>query len=189
MSDFHSRPHVIVDYKGDKLVEKIYRARELSVGETPKHPGLYVLRPRIDQQENVEKFLWRIWEAENIGLFFDEGYMVPNTGALNAILTQGRSKRISALTLTQRPVNCSRFVFSEADYFAVFHLNDERDHQTLRGFLPRNPVFDMAVRLPNYTARWYDVAQDHAVKIAPVPSEKRLLEIYDEKLKPRLKRI
>ena len=189
MSDFRSRPHVMIDYKGDSLIANIERANEIGLNEVPKNPGLYVLRPRIDQQEAVENYLWKIWERENIGLFFDEGYMIPNQGALNAILTQGRSKRISSITLTQRPVNCSRFVFSEAEYFALFHLNEKRDHDTVRGFLPMNSVFDMTTRLPNYTARWYDVAQDYSAYIKPVPPEDNLLDLYDEKLKPRLKRL
>lgn len=189
MSDFNRRAHVMIDYKGDQLIKKIERANEIDFKTIPKYPGLYVLRPRIDQQEEVEKFLWRVWEKENIGLFFDEGYMIPNQGALNAILTQGRSKRISSITLTQRPVNCSRFVFSEAEYFALFHLNDKRDHDTIRGFLPMNEVFDMTRRLPNYTARWYDVARDYSSFIAPVPEEDGLLDIYDEKLRPRIRRI
>ena len=188
-SDFSRRPYVIVDFKGDDLIARIERAREISLNEIPKAPGLYVLRPRPDQQEAVEKWLWKVWERGNIGLFFDEGYMIPNLGALNAILTQGRSLRIPTMILTQRPVYCSRFVFSEAGYFAIFRLNDERDYQTIRGFTPKNDVFDFSNRLPPFTARWYDVSRDWSAIIDPVPGDEYILDRFDNALRVKHKGI
>jgi len=145
------------------------------------------LRPRPDQAEDVNKWLWKVWEKGNIGLFIDEGYMIPDAPALNAILTQGRSLRIPATILTQRPVWCSRFVISEASYIAVFYLNDERDLKTISGFTPRNAVFDWNKDLPRFTARWYDVARRYSAVIDPVPNDAEILSRYEDALRVRTK--
>jgi DNA helicase HerA-like ATPase len=181
-SQFHKRPYVIIDFKHDELIAQIPHIREITFATVPSQPGLYVLRPAPDQTEELSDWLWKVWRKGNIGLFFDEAYMVKNDRALNAILTQGRSRKIPCLILTQRPTYCSRFVFSEANYFAIFHLNDKRDYAIIKGFTPQNQVFDFSRPLPRYCARWYDVAQDYAAIIEPVASDAELLEIYRGKL-------
>lgn len=184
-ASFRTRPYCLVDFKGDDLIAQIDRAKEISLKEVPKEPGLYVLRPRPDQAEQVNAWLWKVWAKGNFGLFFDEGYMIPNSSALNAILTQGRSLRIPTTILTQRPVWCSRFVFSEASYYAVFRLQDVRDYQTVQGFVPNNRVFDFSERLPNYHTRWYDVGRDWSAIIDPVPGDEYILDRYDAALRVR----
>jgi DNA helicase HerA-like ATPase len=186
-SSFSKRPYIVVDFKGDDLIAGIERAREIRLGEVPKHPGLYVLRPTPAQGEEVNAYLWKIWEKGNTGLFFDEGYMVNKSPALDAILTQGRSLKIPTMILTQRPAWCSRFIFSEANFYAMFRLNDKRDMDTVRGFTPANNVFDFSNRLPEYTARWYDVGRDWSSFIEPVPGDDYILDRYDSALKVRHK--
>ena len=188
-SEFDKRPYVIVDFKRDSLIAQLPSVRELTLKQIPKQPGLYVLRPRPDQDAEVSAWLWKIWERGNIGLWFDEGYMLKNDRALNAILTQGRSLKIPCMILTQRPTYCSRFVFSEANFFAVFHLNDKRDYDIIRGFTPSNQVFDFSTALPQYSARWYDVSQRYSAIIAPVESDGELLEKYREILVTKIKRV
>jgi hypothetical protein len=185
-SDFKKRPYIIFDFKGDDLIAQIDRAEEIDLKANPKHPGLYIVRPQPDMEAGVDDFLWRVWQRGNTGLFFDEGYMIsPRSRPYNAILTQGRSLKIPTMTLTQRPVMCSRFVFSEAGFFAVFRMNDQRDYDTLRGFTPQNDVFNYYNRLPPFTARWYDVARDYSAFIDPVPDDENTLDIFDRALARR----
>lgn len=188
-SDLDRRPHYVLDYKGDDLIGSIRHARELGLNEIATKPGLYILRPLPHQDDAVENWLWKIWRQENCTLFCDEGYMVPNREAFNAILTQGRSKRISVFTLTQRPVYCSRFVFSEAGYIALFRLNDKRDWQTVTSFTPDTPVFDTRRVLPNFTARWYDVSRDWSSLIEPVPDDDAIRDRFMARLQPRFRSI
>lgn len=185
-SPFDKQPYIIVDYKGDDLIAQIDRAREIGLNESlPKQPGIYVVRPRPSDEEEVEDWLWKVWDREKIGLYFDEAYMVPDKGALRSILTQGRSKRIPAIILTQRPAFISRFVFSEADLFAVFHLNDEIDHKKIRGFTPQNSFWDLKNRLPDYFSRWYDVGQDVSLRLSPVPPGEEILARFERRLEPK----
>ena len=192
--DFRRYPNVMFDFKGDDLLARIDRARPMTLKETPKHPGLYIVRVMPHEAPELNEFLWRVWEREKTGVYIDEGYGIPNIGpnarAYNAILTQGRSKKIPIITLTQRPVYLSRFVFTESSYISVFRLQDRRDFDTIRGFVPNdNPVFDMSRPLPKFNSRWYDIGQDWACELAPVPNDDEILQRYDDALKLRTRMV
>lgn len=173
------RPWIIFDFKGDDLLAAL-PALEISVHDNPpKAPGLYIVRP-IPQMDDeaVTVLLWKIWANENTGIYIDEGYMVGNRNpALNACLTQGRSKRIQMITLSQRPAWMSRFVFSEADYFQIFRLNDRRDYDTIQSMIS----VDIKKRLSPYHSHWYDVGADEGFIFAPVPNRSALISSFREK--------
>ena len=182
---FDVMPYVVIDYKGDDLIGSVSRIREISLKEIPKKPGLYVIRPLPSEEEAVENWLWKVWEHERIGLYFDEAYAVPkNSAAFSALLTQGRSKRVPAICLTQRPSWVSRFVFSEANFYAVFHLNDHKDRLRVQEFMPKDRV-NISERLPEYHSYWYDVGNDSAAIIAPVPSADEIVDDIDSRLQPK----
>jgi len=181
LRDYLNMPWVIFDFKGDDLIAEI-GAKEISVNSAPpKKPGLYVVRPLPETDDaSVEAFLMKCWAQEDIGLYIDEGYMIPNDSkAFKAILTQGRSKHIPVIVLSQRPVWLSRFVFSEADFYQVFRLNDKRDRQTVKSFLP----FDVEERLPDYHSYWYDVGNDFSQVWKPVPSKGTIIKSFRDNLR------
>jgi DNA helicase HerA-like ATPase len=183
---FDRQPYIIVDYKGDDLINQIDRAKEIGLNELPRHPGIYIVRPQPEQDDvAVEAWLRRVWSQQRTGLFVDEAYMVPTKGgAFNAILTQGRSKHIPAIVLTQRPCFISRFVFTEADHFAIFHLTDKDDRLKVRRFLPDGTQID---RMPLYNSYWYNVKGDALFKMRPAPDADSILNRFDERLAPRRK--
>ncbi len=181
MANFDKRPWVIFDYKVEEAINSIDRAERIDVGYVPKHPGLYVVNPLPTDTEIVDAYLTAIWDHEKIGLYFDEGYMIPNDAGLVACLTQGRSKQIPAIMLTQRPVSISRFAFSEANFFQVFSMIDVRDKQTVKGFAPIN----FNVRLPEFSSFYYDVGKDRLNIMLPVPPQDITLDRIDNKLSSR----
>lgn len=183
-------PYVAIDYKGEELFEGLDRIKELGTKEKlPKEPGLYIVRPNINDDAGMESWLERVHAHEYIGLFADEAYMLPQDGrspAFRAILTQGRSKRIPVISLTQRPVAVSRFVFSEANFYALFHLNDQRDYQTVRGYMPGHVGRE---ELPEFHCHWYDVGANQSHIIRPVPDAETLRDRLHERLKPRRRKV
>lgn len=184
---FHKQPYVVMDYKRDDLFN-LDRIRELALNEVPKHPGLYALRPRgpIDA-DAVESWFWKVWEKTHVGLFFDEGYAVPTKGgALDALYTQGRSLHIPIITLSQRPVWLPRFAFSEANFYALFHLNDDRDKKTLGQFTPVRVTDDI---LPEFHSRWFDVAKYQSMIVKPVPKAEDIQQKIFDRLGPRMRKI
>lgn len=187
---FDRIPYVIIDYKGDDLIGKIERARPLDFSEKlPRHPGIYVVRPlpKVDD-ERLESWMWRVWHRGSTGLYFDEAHVVPvRSGAFQAILTQGRSKHIPAIIISQRPSMVSRFVFSEANFYAMFHLNDKRDRDTVSAFTPtrEHVEWDMERTPPEFSARWYDQAKHFSAWLAPCPDESVILGSFDRRLAPK----
>jgi len=195
--DYDVRPWVIFDYKYDVTIGGIRGAEIISIySKPPTEPGVYIVRPRPDEEGQVEAFLWQVWEQGNTGLYIDEGYMLPNNGksaAFQAILTQGRSKQIPVIILSQRPVWISRFAVSESDYYQVFWLTDELDRKTIGRFIPDG----VNQRLEEYHSIWYDVKQDRKAILQPVPDvpvilrtfDRRLRELHSEPPKPRLRKL
>lgn len=179
---FDKQPYIIVDYKRDELLNSVMWIKEISLNEIPTKPGLYIVHPRPDQEAEVEAWLWKIWERKKIGLYFDEAYALPDKGAVRAILTQGRSLRIPVIALSQRPAWLSRFFFSEADFYAVFHLNDTEDRKAIKRFLPAQ---SQELRLADFHSHWYDVGKDALFHLQPVPDAETIAEMIDARLEPR----
>ena len=165
---FDKRPWIIIDYKGETLLDQIGYPplQRLKLGKLPKRRGLYVVSPRSDQDDEVEDWLWKLWEHENIGIFADEATLLPNQNAMKAILRQGRSKRIPVIACTQRPVELNREFFTEANFVSLFRLRDERDFKTVQGFtgIRINPS-----TLPKRWSIWDDAEQGLTLTLKPCP--------------------
>lgn len=185
----------ILDYKGEDLAAQITRARDIEPDELPEQPGLYILHAHPRDNELIETWLESVWESENAGVFMDETYMVPNErgGALQGLLTQGRSKRTPVIALSQRPVLVPRFVFSEASHLIVFDLNDRRDRKTIGEVLPedffewstKDVPLDNRGKLPKYHSRWYNLKDDERFVLMPVPSADEIVQAIDSQLEPK----
>lgn len=172
--DFVRRPVVMFDFKLDDMIDEIDPI-EIGINEKPpKRAELYVTRPHgDDEMDAIDLFLTRCWAQEDIGLYIDEGAELEKSKRLRRVLTQGRSKHIPVITLTQRPVFLPRPVFSEADYFAVLRLNDKRDYDTVKGFVNA----DVAQRRLPFHSLWYDVGQDRATLLKPVPDRGEIIRM------------
>lgn len=185
--DLNARPWIIFDFKGDDLIAQI-GAIEISIfGGIPKQPGLYVVRPIPELHDDaVKDFLWKIWRRENVGIYIDEGYMLGTRNpALNACLTQGRSKHIEMIVLSQRPVWMSKFVFSESTFFAIFNLTLEDDRKFVSGYVGGQSI----KVLPRFNCLWYDVNQQQAHFFKPVPSRDEIIATFEAKLANKRKAI
>jgi DNA helicase HerA-like ATPase len=185
--DFDIRPWIIFDYKGDELIDEIGPELISIHGPVPTRPGLYVVRPFPEMDDKaVVKFLWQIHARGEIGIYVDEGYMInPRNPAFNACLTQGRSKHIEMIVLSQRPMWLSRFVFSESNYYAIFNLTDLEDRKTVGRFIGEKS----SSLLPKYNCLWYDVDKQETCQFAPVPAREILITTFRERLKKRVKTI
>lgn len=176
-----TQPYVIVDFKRDKLISRIPYTQPITYDKLPEKPGVYILRTSIDELNQLDYFMRNVLEQENIGLFIDETFPIgKNSDAFDMCLTQGRSKNIQMFCLTQRPTWISRFVFSESDFFNVFHLNMRDDEITVERMTP----LDLSVTLPKYTSHWHDVAENKNFRLLPVPDSETLLAKFEERLKP-----
>lgn len=190
-SPFDRMPYIAIDYKNDDLLAQIGRLKQLDLSEPiPEKPGLYVVRPLPSDIDEMEKWLWKVWEKGHTGLYIDEAYLLPNKEAIKNILAQGRSLRIPVIAASQRPVDVPRSIFTEASHIAVFRLNDKRDKKTVGEFTP-DGMLDR--RLPDYHSFWYSV-KDHSADdlvpyhvLSPVPQAEKIVEKINERLAPDYK--
>ena len=165
---FDKRPWVAIDFKREQLFDAVGFPPivQLSLDDKPpRKPGLYLVSPRPGQDDQLEAFIWRVWEHENIGLYVDEAPLMPDRDAFAAVLQQGRSKRLPVIACTQRPVNVARGLFSEANFVCIYDIVDERDFKTIRGFVPA----EMSEPLPAHHWRWWDRAARTVLTMRPVP--------------------
>ena len=192
-------PWVIFDFKGDELIQKLqdnFNVPTIDINKKPpKKAGLYIVRPLpIIDDDAVEQFLLECWRQQNIGIYIDEGYCIPNNSkALTVVLTQGRARRVPVIALYQRPVYMARHAIAQADYFAVFDQNDERDLLTTQSFIKSVRLNDgrsisVFTELPKYWAIWYDVSEGKSELLRPCPTEDAILANFAKRLKTKPKR-
>lgn len=184
-ASFTERPWIIFDFKGEEFFDDLKRrglAKEIPLGYIPEQPGVYFVRPIKGRDDDaVEEYLWKLWEHENVGIFVDELYMIdPRSDAFQAILTQGRSKNIPMINLTQRPVAVSRFNFSEASHIVLLDLNHRKDRETVAEHMP----IDKDRRVREYYARWYDVNRNKLFLVQPAPGREAILKRFSDRLTP-----
>lgn len=193
---FDRMPYIAIDYKGDDMLGSITRIREIGLEEKiPEQPGLYVIRPMPSEIDEMEDWLWKIWERGNVGLYIDEAYLLPNKAAIQNILAQGRSLRIPVIAASQRPVTVPRSIFTEASHIAVFRLNDERDRETVARFTPKGMLYSQKgeeKRLPDFHSFWYSV-KDHKSGdpapyhvLRPAPPPEKIVEAINARLAPKV---
>lgn len=187
--DFSKKTWIVLNHKGDDLIDSIAGAEhvDLDFRPDPKNKGLFIYHPipQVDD-DAVTELLWDIHAQGNIGVYIDEGYMIPNRDpAMQALLTQGRSKNIPMIILSQRPAWITRFCISEADFFQVFYLADKRDRQTINGFIPVDlenlmsaPVNSEPL-LKKFHSLYYDVGANKAVIMQPVPTDEEILSRFN----------
>jgi DNA helicase HerA-like ATPase len=192
MQDLKHKTWLVLDYKGEEIFGALRNAKSIGFNDVPQEPGVYILSSRPDLVDQTERWLWRVWDHSHVGLLVDEAYMLPQfeRGAYQAILTQGRSRRIPTITLTQRPVRITPFAFSEASHVAVFDLNAKADRKTVEdrtgeGFMTWRPPEFPGERLPKFHSRWYAVKSDSRYVIRPVPEATEIIKRIDAQLPPK----
>lgn len=182
--NWDQQPWIIVDYKYDELIVEIPGIETIGIDEKlPRKAGLYIVHPTPAQDDKVEAFMWRVWNKERVGLFFDEGYLVPDKEAFRTLLVTGRSKHIPIITNSQQPVRVPRHVLSEASFYVVFRLNDTMDEGVIRRYVKPLREQDFSVLPPHYSY-YYDAVANEMTVLKPVPDGEHILGLFDQRLKP-----
>lgn len=185
---FDRMPWIVMDFKRDTTIADMPGLDEIDITDrVPSRKGLYVVRPQPQKTNDgpVTDFLFRVWEKENVGLFIDESYMINRyNDGLRAVLTQGRSKHIPVIMLSQKPTWVSPFMHSESEFKTVFFLQMPKDIETVQDWLPQRDGNKTRVdigNLPNYHSYWYSVHGREIAKLGPCPPEQEVLDIFDRR--------
>ena len=188
LRNYDSKPWIVYDFKNDGLIGEIEEmAFHSNLGSpVPERPGVYIIHALPGEEDAISEHMKRVWAAENVGVYIDEGYMIGNNNeGFRLILTQGRSKHIPMITLSQRPVWMDRFVFTESEFFQVFRLQNSGDVKKVEEYVP----YDLSERLPRYHSYYYEAPENHLVKLRPVPDRDAILDTFYTKLRKLKKMI
>lgn len=182
--NYDRKPWIILDFKRDKIIRKIPRLEEIGLNSSiPKHAGLYVVRPLPRDIDNggVTDWFYSVWKRENTGVFIDEGAMLPqHDEGFRALLTQGRSKHIPVIMLSQRPAYISAYVHSESEFRTVFFLQHQPDLKRVKEYLP--PGAPSPYDLPEHHSIWFAARDKNCMIMAPCPKESSILDTFDSKV-------
>jgi hypothetical protein len=184
--NYNVKPWIVYDFKGEELIGSIQGAQYLDLSEPlPQRPGVYIVQPAPGDEEVVDVHMNLIWQAEDIGVFIDEGYMVGQRSiGFRRLLTQGRSKHIPMIINSQRPVYMDRFVFSESTFFQVFRLQHSDDVKTTEKFIPHN----LSKRLQEFHSYFYSVRDDKIVVMRPGPDANAILDTFETRM-PKMRKV
>jgi hypothetical protein len=108
-------------------------ASQLGIGGTPfgidgKKITRWMLQPKFndfgEQQREIARAFQMVWVEGGWTLVVDEAYYLTNIlkleKPLNMLMTQGRSKHLTAVVGMQRPAWVSRFTLSQATHAFIF---------------------------------------------------------------------
>src|SRR6266702_1565475 len=184
-TDIDRRPWVAFDFKDDEGIAGIESAEHVDLDWRPgsKAKGLYVVHPMRGDDERVNLLMQDILKRGNVGIYVDE----PDLNRANGfedVLRKGRSHRIPVIALTQRPVDCNRYMLSEAGYYQIFDLADEKDWSRVRNFVPlhRYGYENDDPILEKYHSLYYERDRKKLTPFKPVPPVEKILEDIDAKL-------
>lgn len=186
LRSYDVRPWLIVDIKREKFFAELEElgAREIPLsGSVPREPGVYIVRPRINETRELDDHLKRVWEREGTGVILDEGYAVGtnNVGA-RLLWMQGRSKLCPVITLSQRPLYLDRYAVSEASHYQVFRLNDARDWEVIQRFTPGIGRSDQHYGKARHNSMWYNSNDEGVYRLGPAPDRDTILATFERRM-------
>lgn len=136
-----------------------------------------IVRPHDDllgKPEELDDFLYHHYmNFHHSVCFIDELYTFHNNGrgfkGLQALLSRGRSKGITTIGCTQRPVSISRLCITEAQKVYAFKLGDRQDRKRLADVIPN---FDDYPIPKNHAFYFFESGEDQAQLMRPVKLDK-----------------
>lgn len=180
--NFDSMPWIIVDFKNEDsdIINQIPRMQYLDYADPlPTRPGLYMLKARTRDKDEMEEWLESILAHGDIGLYFDEVFPIgQHNHSFNEIMMQGRSRNVPVIVCTQRPSNVSTYCFSEATFYYVFDLTKVSDRKKINEEIPR---ISKDYKLDEFHSFYYDVPKKVLMPVLPAPESNAILEMIDEK--------
>jgi hypothetical protein len=82
----------------------------------------------------------------------------------------------------------SRYAVAQADFFASFSQNDERDIKTTAAFIskpaigPNGQRITVKTQLPDFHCLWHDVSKGSSAVLKPCPNERSILGAFRHRL-------
>lgn len=181
-ANLNARPWIVFDFKDDDNIALIEKAQHVDLKFRPAADakGVYVVHPMRTDDEAVNEMMVDLLSRGNVGLYIDEPDMNNATG-FEDVLRKGRSHYVPVIALTQRPVDCNRYMLSEAGFYHVFDLADQRDWNVVKQFIPA----EFPTSMKKYHSFYYDRDRKQLTRFAPVPTIDEIMVAIDSQLTPK----
>lgn len=132
-----------------------------------------IVRPPVEmlgKPEELDEYLFAHYQnLRDSVCYIDEAYTFHSHGrayrGLIALLSRGRSRGITTIISTQRPMMISRLCITEAQKVYVFRLGDRQDRKRLGDIIP--DFADKAIP-PKHGFYYYESGDDNAELYRPV---------------------
>lgn len=190
---YDKMPWIIIDAKREPMFRDIPRLTEIRADQKPpRRRGLYIVRPGVADFDDgvMTRFLYHVWHNEDTGLMIDEGYAFARMDrGIRTVFTQGRSKHIPIIALSQKPSWVSPFIFSESEYKAIFYLDMPNDIDRVLDWMPpRLPDGEVVdpFNLPAHHCYWRAGPYREFAHLGPCPPEAEIFQTFDERLPRRM---
>lgn len=136
-----------------------------------------IVQPPVEfmrEPKLLDDMLWyHFIHFQNCPAYVDEAYTFHVNGragqGLTALLTRGRSKGISTIISTQRPVLLSRFCITESKKVYIFRLSDRSDRKRLNDVVPDYADMEQPIKYGFY---FFEVGMDNPVLFKPITLDK-----------------
>jgi len=166
----------------NKVVSTVEEAQKLLHDETIDY---IIVRPPdelLGKPEELDEYLWYHYQHfHHTVAFIDELYTFHNNGrgfrGLQALLSRGRSKGITTIGCTQRPVAISRLCITEAQKVYAFKLGDRQDRKRLADVIPN---FDDLPVPKNHSFYFFESGEDAPELFKPVKLDTSLQTGYTD---------
>lgn len=181
MRSITDMPWVLCNFKDDEILNAL-PSIELDTMKLPKKmlPGLYMVRPDVDDWDGMEQLMKDMWSRTHMGLYIDEALPIssPRHPAFRRILTQGRSRRVPVIAATQRPVDLDRYAFSESEFMNVFAMSDDREAEKIKDMTGIELNMSILPSLPDELPYSYSIDRIRR-KVTMTPPAPQFDEIVD----------
>lgn len=146
---------LVINHKDEQDICKVIKPNK-RIPKAFKSGDIVHIRPLLGDKEADEKLNKLLEDVYNVGntiVYIDEGLMIPASNRqMMALQTQGRSKKISIILLSQRPKFISLFAITQATEIDVFNVQGRDDIKTLENVVrPKNEKLETYVdAIPKY---------------------------------------
>lgn len=126
----------------------------------------------LHDPQKLDEYLYAHYsQFPGVDAYIDEVYSFHSSGrphmGLQAMLTRGRSRGISVLMSSQRPVSLSRSALTESQHIYVFVIAHEEDRKTLNKLIPGFEKLPM-IKPKTHKFFHYDAAEQKLQLFNPV---------------------
>lgn len=184
-------PIIIYDTKDEPKFQKLPNSVVVSTMEEAAEYiddveiNYIVVRPplhMLDEPKPLnDMLLYHYHNFKGIPAYIDEAYTFQINGragkGLIALLTRGRSRGISTIISTQRPVRLDRFCITEAKKVYVFSLTDKADKKRLDDVIPNYSDLPKPVKHGFY---FFSVGMDEPELFKPIKLDESLNTGYTD---------